>query len=112
MQLVKLEYAIQDLIRRRAVHEKKKVCVADATKVEMWVHLLEEVHELGEGMGVCQDAGMEGVWCDNGTYDNDNVTEELADILGLVLHIAIRNGDTAGDIVAQAIKKLEERYPK
>lgn len=101
-QLQQVEEAIKELIARRAVHAKKNVCIADENARSICGHLREELNELRDGMGLTLGY----------VYDNDNVLEELGDILGIVVHLMIRNGCDSDELIEQCLSKLAQRYPK
>jgi len=96
-----LENVIERLIARKAVHARKGIVMGEECWVDIFDHLREEVKEL-------EDA----VWANHALPGSAGIGEEIGDILGIVVHAALKAGFSVGEIVNMEIEKLKERFPE
>ena len=99
-----VEREVLKLIARKALHKKKKVRMGKENWDQIFTHLLEELNELEDAVGMPMTTSSEI------RIRQDCILEELGDMLGLLVHATIKSGFQMYQVEQREIAKLHERF--
>jgi NTP pyrophosphatase (non-canonical NTP hydrolase) len=97
-----LERIIKILVAKNARHVRKGTVLGQETWLDVIEHLKEEVREF-------EDAMQPRYYAPIGEQHRHRI-EELGDILGIVVHAAVKLGVSMAEVEAAEIEKLSQRF--
>jgi predicted house-cleaning noncanonical NTP pyrophosphatase (MazG superfamily) len=100
--VLEIEKAVNELIKRKALHKKKRVRMSEETWAELFNHLYEEMDEL--------ETAIENPREINHADQQAAKLEELGDLLGLLTHAVVKCGFTMEQVEQRELLKLKERF--
>lgn len=98
-----LETTIRCMVERNAVHVRKGTVLGKEDWQTVYDHLFEEVQEFGWATGV-------EIKLLQTSFNREKAIEELADILGIVVHAAVKLGLPMHELENVAKAKLAVRF--
>jgi NTP pyrophosphatase (non-canonical NTP hydrolase) len=97
-----VEKEVGNLVRRKALHKKKKLRMGSETWENLLDHLREEIDELDDAVNHRLPMTEK--------EREENVLEELGDIYGLLIHAAHKSGYRMYQVEQRELAKLLERF--
>lgn len=97
-----LEEYVRHLVHINAVHNRKGTTLGKEDWREVVAHLREEVREFADAIDPTNEV--------DGRAKRENAIAELGDILGIVVHAAVKLGGTMKEVEQVEIEKLRLRF--